>query len=155
LIAISVPSKSRDTSSSTRRRGVVGVFVREGQLLVIRRSELVVAPGAFCFPGGGIEGDESEEAALVREMQEELAVAVRPVRRLWQSVTPWGVELAWWLAELPSGAEIQPAPAEVASIHWHTPATMLELEELLESNRHFLAALERGEFTIENLAASD
>src|SRR5689334_13980746 len=121
------------SSKTPKRRGVVAVVVRDGRLLVIRRSQLVVAPGAFCFPGG-IEAGESEEQALVREIQEELNAAVRPLRRIWQSETPWSVELAWWLAEFEMNAEPIPAPAEVESIHWHTPTEMTELPGLLESN---------------------
>ncbi len=60
-----------------RRRGVVGVAVREGQLLVIRRSQTVEAPGAYCFPGGAIDPGETEQDALRREFQEELALTVR------------------------------------------------------------------------------
>jgi 8-oxo-dGTP pyrophosphatase MutT (NUDIX family) len=131
-----------------RRRGAVAVIERQGALLVIRRSQTVVAPGAFCFPGGGIEAGESEPQALVRELQEELQVVVRPVRRLWSSVTPWRVELAWWQAELAADAVPVPAPAEVESVHWHTPGEIAGLPGLLESNLQFLAALERKEFDL-------
>src|SRR5262249_28974785 len=137
------------SADTPKRRGVVAVVVREGRLLVIRRSQFVVAPGAFCFPGGGIETGESEEVALVREIQEELNVAIKPLRRIWHSETPWRVELAWWLAEFDSNAEPIPNPAEVESIHWHTPTEMAELVGLLESNRHFLEALKLGEIVIE------
>jgi 8-oxo-dGTP diphosphatase len=137
------------SSDPPKRRGVVAVIVRDERLLVIRRSQMVVAPGAFCFPGGGIEADESEEQALVREIREELNVAIRPLRRIWQSETPWRVELAWWLAEFETTVEPVPAPAEVESIHWYTPAEMALLPELLESNRHFLEAIARGKIPIE------
>src|SRR5690606_17275587 len=102
------------------RRGVVGVVVRDTRLLVIRRSQLVRAPGMLCFPGGGIEDGESEQQALVREMLEELAVDAQPVRRIWQSTTRWGVQLAWWLARLRDDAVLKPHPAEVESAHWFT-----------------------------------
>ncbi len=131
------------------RRGAVAVVARRGRLLVIRRSQSVVAPGAYCFPGGAIEGGESEEQALVREIREELNVEILPKRRLWQSVTPWQVHLAWWLAELPAGAQPVANPAEVESIHWYTPAEMAGLAELLESNRAFLRALSAGEIELD------
>jgi len=67
-----------------------------------------------------------------------------PVRRIWRSVTPWGVDLAWWLADLPADAEPTPNPAEVESVHWHTPDELARLPELLESNRRFLDALASG-----------
>lgn len=139
------------STDSPKRRGVVAVVVRDERLLVIRRSQLVVAPGAFCFPGGGIEANESEEEALMREIREELNVTIRPLRRIWQSETPWRVELAWWLAEFESNIEPIPTPAEVESIHWYTPAEMALLPALLESNRHFLEALAAGKIAIELL----
>ena len=134
-------------SGPGQRHGVVAVVVREGRFLVIRRSEQVVAPGAFCFPGGGIEPGETEEAALVRELREELDLLVRPIRLVWRSVTPWNVSLAWWLSEF----EGQPTcnPAEVASLHWHTADELAALPKLLESNHHFLAAVRSGEIVLE------
>jgi 8-oxo-dGTP diphosphatase len=130
------------------RRGAVAVIVRDDRFLVIRRSAHVVAPGAYCFPGGGIESDESETEALAREIEEELGVVVRPVQKVWHSITPWNVELAWWLAELPTDAELRPNPAEVESIHWHTAEEMGELPGLLESNLAFLAAVAAGEISL-------
>lgn len=128
---------------------MVAVIVRQRRFLVIRRSQSVVAPGKYCFPGGGIEGAESEEVALIRELQEELHVSVHPQRRLWQSVTPWGTPLAWWQAHLPAEVEPIPNPAEVAALHWWTREEMLSQPELLESNRHFLDALAQGQIAWE------
>ena len=139
--------------SLARRRGVVAVVVREERLLVIRRAKGIVAPGAYCFPGGGIESGESEQTALRREITEELGVAVQPHSRLWDSVTPWGVELVWWQAHLSIEAAIAPNPSEVAAVHWLTIEEMRGLPELLESNHHFLDALAAGEFSVEGLGS--
>ena len=54
------------------RRGAVAVCLRDGRMLVIRRSRSVVAPLTYCFPGGGIEGDETEQQTLLREFREEI-----------------------------------------------------------------------------------
>jgi 8-oxo-dGTP diphosphatase len=131
------------------RRGAVAVIERESRLLVIRRSASVVAPGAFCFPGGGIEAGETEEQALVREFHEELGAAIRPLRRVWSSTTRWHVQLAWWLGEVELGAMLSPNPAEVESSHWMTREEMLDGQHLLESNRAFLRALSRGEVVLD------
>jgi 8-oxo-dGTP pyrophosphatase MutT (NUDIX family) len=135
----------------SRKVGVVGVLVRENRLLVIKRSQLVRAPGRYCFPGGGMEPGESEEQTLVREMQEELGVSVQPIRRLYRSLTPWRVDLRWWLAATDDDAVFVPHPAEIESHYWHSVAELLAIEALLESNRDFLAAWQRGEFEIDGL----
>ncbi len=133
-----------DYPANPQRQGVVAVVSRAGRLLVIRRSQQVVAPGALCFPGGGIEPGESAAAALIREIDEELGVAIEPVRVLWSSVTPWNVALSWWFAQLDPLAELKPNPLEVESVHWMTPESALARAELLESNREFLAAVISG-----------
>lgn len=135
-------------SDAHPKRGVVAVVPRRERLLVIRRSQSVIAPGAYCFPGGGIHDDESESVAVVREMHEELNVEATPRHCLWRSVTPWNVELAWWLAELPADAIPQPNEAEVEDVHWLTPDEIRSLAELLESNHHFLDAWQRAEFAL-------
>jgi 8-oxo-dGTP diphosphatase len=132
------------------RRGVVAVVAREDRFLVIKRSRHVRAPGAYCFPGGWIEADESEPAALVRELREELRLESQAGQRIWESVTPWGVRLVWWTASL-CGGEPLPNPDEVETVHWLTPDEMLALPQLLESNRDFLAALAAGEIRLPDL----
>jgi 8-oxo-dGTP pyrophosphatase MutT (NUDIX family) len=143
------------------RRGVVGIAVEAAEasagvgggsrMLVVRRSRHVEAPGAICFPGGHIEAGETEEDALRREFREELQLAVRPRRRLWESVAPWGVVLAWWQVEIEPGARPQPNPAEVEHFAWHGIEELLEMPDLLESNREFLKRLHSGEVDLMTL----
>lgn len=130
-----------------RRHGVVAVVVRDERFLVIRRAAGIAAPGKYCFPGGGIETGESESVALVREIDEELGVPIRPLECIWRSTTSWGVALAWWLGEIDDEV-LRPNPAEIESIHWLTRAEMLELAELLESNRLFLDAVAAGQIAL-------
>ena len=122
--------------------------MRGDQFLVIRRSASVVAPGSMCFPGGGIEGQESETEALQRELREELGAEIQPLRCVWRSTTRWHVELAWWLGELADEAELCPNPAEVESVHWLTADDMRGHAGLLDSNVQFLIALAAGEIAL-------
>ena len=143
------PSPDRqDSALPVHRRGVVAVVVSEDRLLVIQRSAEVVAPGAYCFPGGGIEAGETQPQALVREIREELLADVVPLRRIWRSVTPWQVELFWWLARLPADAVLTANPAEVAGFGWYTPEALRQLPGLLASNVAFLDALAAGEISL-------
>jgi|GEM_PF-590734 len=142
-------SSSSVSTEPQRRRGVIGVVGQQNKLLIIRRSQWVRAPGAYCFPGGHIEPGESEEAALVREFREELHVDVRPVRRLWQNATTWRVDLTWWLAAADPDSIYVPHPPEVESFHWLTLDETAALPGLLDSNRVFLEAVRRGELSLD------
>ena len=138
----------------SRKRGVVGVIFRGDRLLVIRRSMTVAAPGLLCLPGGGIEEGETETEALVREMNEELAIDVRPVRLCWRSDTSWGTKLAWWLAELDPTITPIANPEEVAEVHWLRPNELHDKEDMLPSLPSFLAAWERGETNLDTKPSS-
>ncbi|QDV63905.1 NUDIX hydrolase [Crateriforma conspicua] len=132
-----------------RKRGVVGVIFREDRLLIIRRALTVTAPGKLCLPGGGIEEGETESQALVREMQEELAIDVIPQGLCWRSVTPWGTNLAWWLAELDHAIQPIPNPDEVAEVFWMTRPEIESAPDMLPSLPTFLQALTRGEVDLD------
>jgi 8-oxo-dGTP diphosphatase len=54
-----------------------GVLVEGGRVLLTRRPGGTHLAGLWEFPGGKVEPGESPEEALVRELQEELAVQVR------------------------------------------------------------------------------
>jgi 8-oxo-dGTP diphosphatase len=135
----------RSAAEHTPCRGVVAVIARGPRLLVIRRAAGVAAPGRLCFPGGAVEGDESEPHALQRELQEELYLPVVPLGCLWRSTTPWGVLLAWWAAAVQGAWEPVPNPCEVAEVYWATPDELLQHPDLLESNRDFLQLLVSGQ----------
>jgi 8-oxo-dGTP diphosphatase len=50
--------------------------VRDGRLLACRRTTPVAAAGRWELPGGKVEDGETPDAAVVREILEELGVAV-------------------------------------------------------------------------------
>ena len=125
------------------REGVVAIIERSGRYLTITRSQSVIAPGKICFPGGGIEGDETPQQALIRECFEELGVLVEPIRQLGISVTPWGVRLRWFSARLSNeDAVFQPNPQEVSAVTWMTREEMLAHPETLEGNDLFFERFE-------------
>lgn len=66
----------RVTDSSPVLEVVAAVIEHEGMLLVCRRAEGRSAAGKWEFPGGKIEHGETPARALVREIREELGVAI-------------------------------------------------------------------------------
>ncbi len=134
-------------SLSITRYGVVGLIFRKGRVLVIRRGAMVEAPLKWCFPGGGIESGESQEEALVREFQEELGIAVTPIRRIWESVTPWRVHLDWWIV-ITDAEAFHPDRNEVDALDWMTIRELAEHPDLLSSNLEFLRGILSGEILL-------
>jgi mutator protein MutT len=57
--------------------GVGGVVILDGKVLLIRRGKEPLR-GRWVIPGGTVEAGETLEAALVREMEEETGLTVRP-----------------------------------------------------------------------------
>ncbi len=127
---------------SGMREGVIAVVERSGRYLMIRRAEVVIAPGAWCFPGGGIHDGETQEQALVREMREELGVVCQPLAKCWEWDRPDGrLRLHWWRAEI-VGDELRPDPREVAEARWVTRDELLRLDGLLPNNREYLERID-------------
>jgi 8-oxo-dGTP diphosphatase len=110
------------------------------RLLVIRRAQGIVAGGSWCFPGGAIEPGESPPAAVIREVREEIGIAVEPVEQVWDWQSPdGGLILSWWSARiLHPGTPPRPDPMEVAELRWAIPDEIRRLTPLLPSNLAFL-----------------
>ncbi len=69
---------SPDAPSRGPSVGVGGVLVHRGRVLLIKRGKEPLR-GRWVVPGGTVELGESLEEALVREMEEETGIRVRPV----------------------------------------------------------------------------
>ena len=61
---------------------VAGAILHEGRVLVARRTRPADLAGRWELPGGKVEPGESDAAALVRELREELGVDVEVGRRI-------------------------------------------------------------------------
>src|SRR5438128_2190297 len=64
---------------------VAGIIRRENLLLACRRRLDDRFPGKWEFPGGKVEKGESPEAALRRELEEELGIIAEIGECVWQS----------------------------------------------------------------------
>ena len=123
----------------SQRRPVVGAaVVRGGKVLAARRTHPGSAAGRWEFPGGKVEPEETHEAALVREIGEELGCAIEITGWLGGTV-PIGEThlLAVAVATLVDG---EPSPVEHDRVRW-LGADELEDVDWLEADRPFLAEL--------------
>jgi len=102
---------------------VCGLFVRDDELLIVRRKPGGRHGGSWEFPGGKIEPGESAEQALLRELAEELGVAVAVGRFVGESADGFirlrGYLIREWCGEI--------ALTEHEALRWATPEQLLDL----------------------------
>jgi 8-oxo-dGTP diphosphatase len=126
------------------REAVVAVITRGHEVLLIRRGAGVPDPGYWAPPSGNIELGESQEAAVIREVREEVGLMVRPVVKLWESVSSSGTHtLYWWRAEYVDGT-LALNRREVADARWVDRAEIDAVEPLFPVDRAFFRAWREG-----------
>lgn len=59
---------------------VAAIIERDGKILLAQRPAHADQPGKWEFPGGKVESGETQPAALIRELREELGIEARPQR---------------------------------------------------------------------------
>lgn len=118
-------------------RLVVGAaIVRHGTVLAARRAYPDEVAGRWEFPGGKVADREPPEAALVREVEEELGLAIRVDRWLGASSVGPGIDLrvAWCTPDDPAA---EPVAIEHDALRWLTPEALADVD-WLEPDRPFL-----------------
>ena len=105
---------------------VSAAIMLDGKYLITQRAAKAVLPLLWEFPGGKIEGDETKEAALKRELKERLCVDVEVyevISHTEKEYDKYIVELSLFACSLVAGQEPQ-----VGNIEQFTWAAMDELE---------------------------
>jgi 8-oxo-dGTP diphosphatase len=102
-----------------------------GRVLVTQRRADQALPLQWEFPGGKIEPGESPEAALARELREELGVDAR-IGRVWDvlfhAYPAFDVLMLVYRCTLP--ADQVPRAVEVADLQWRPPDALDDLDIL-------------------------
>ncbi len=122
-------------------RVVVGAaIVRAGRVLAARRTAPAAAAGRWELPGGKVEDGETPEAALVREVAEELGceIAVDGWLEGSAAITE-SLVLRVATATLVSG---EPTPFEHDQVRWLGADELVEVD-WLDADRPFLPAIAR------------
>src|SRR6266480_4282096 len=140
-----MPPSPRPLQPDGRVHGVaVAVRREDGKWLMVRRSKNVGSPLKVCFPGGTVEAGESQEQAVVREMQEELGLKVRPVKRVWKHEFPDKPLTLWgWIAEVENSSHLKVNEEELAEVLWMDAKEGRSHPDGLPTNRDFLFCLGR------------
>ncbi len=115
------------TEASALVRAVVGIVKKDNKILVAERPQGKPYSGYWEFPGGKIETHESGEAALKRELFEELNIKVESASLLFSYEHAYPdktVFLEMWLVEQFQG---EPVGMEQQTLQW---VTWMEAEQL-------------------------
>lgn len=110
---------------------VAGVIRQGGRVLLCRRKAGSLEGMKWEFPGGKVEPGETPEAALARELREELNISVRVVGLLDAVVHPHspypdrGILILYYAAEIAAG---RPEEIDVGGIAWAAPAQVSAYE---------------------------
>lgn len=127
--------------SQSRQHVVIGlVFNQQKKVLVAKRNRDFYQDW-WEFPGGKCEADELAYQALVRELDEELAIDVQQARSILQQQYDYPDRLLlldFWLVEDYSG---QPKSAEGQSLKWSSFEQLDQLQ-FLESSLKLIPRLQ-------------
>ncbi len=116
------------------------IFDAAGRVLIAERPPGKHMAGRWEFPGGKVAPGESEQAALARELDEELGIQcldARPMMRLTHRYPDREVELSLWVVGRYRG---EPQALDGQRLKW-VDCARLEAEDILEADRPFVAAL--------------
>ncbi|MEX0786328.1 MAG: NUDIX domain-containing protein [Dehalococcoidia bacterium] len=98
-----------DTWRPVRFHVHLSALVRRGDEILIMQRAAGSVTGAWYFPGGGLEEDETPEEGIRREIQEETGLEVENLRlfRIWPSRQPDGAPALalTYTCDVPPGTE--------------------------------------------------
>jgi 8-oxo-dGTP diphosphatase len=120
---------------------VAAIIERAGRVLIAQRKNLGYHPLKWEFPGGKVETGEAPEAAVIRELQEELGIAARIDRELmryeYQYPGRSRILLIFYRVVDFDGA---PRNLDFEQIRWEHPGRLNDYD-FLEGDREFIARL--------------
>jgi 8-oxo-dGTP diphosphatase len=125
-----------------RRKLVVAALIARGdRVLITQRREDQALPLAWEFPGGKVEPGEHPEAALARELAEELGVRAR-VGRVWDVMFHAYPDYDVYMLVYRCETDDEPRAVEVKDLAWVAFAE-LRRYAILPADEPLVARLER------------
>ena len=117
---------------------VAAVIERDGRILIAQRKRTAQHPLKWEFPGGKVEPNETPEAAVVRELREELGIAAQVGAEIgryeFQYQGRWPIMLMFYRVAEFSG---EPKNLDFEQILW-APRDRLRDYDFLEGDAEFL-----------------
>lgn len=126
---------------------VVAAYIeRDDKVLLDRRAAGTHLEGTWEFPGGKVEPtDANEEAALIRELREELGVEVRvgnEIARVHHAYEEFDLQLVLFEVSL-EASSAEPSAVGVAEVAWFDRRRLREVE-MPPADRPLIEAIERS-----------
>lgn len=117
-----------------------GLILYDGRVLLCLRSlRRQWYPGAWDLPGGHVEEGETSQAALVRELHEELGIRIEEPRgKELTRIVASDFEMSVWTIRRWIGTPSNAAPDEHDEIAWYSSA---EVESLSLAHPNYLGLI--------------
>lgn len=115
------------TTQKPHYRVVCAVITKDGRALAVQRSTTMKMPLLWEFPGGKVQDSESDESALIREINEELGCMIQivtPLHVVTHEYSKFTIELIPFHAELTSHTIVL---SEHINLHWCIPRELAAL----------------------------
>jgi len=107
---------------------VAAIIRRAGKILITQRFDKAHLGGMWEFPGGKVEAGETLEAALQREIQEELGLKIRVDDEYLHTEHDYptkSIRLHFFNCTILEG---EPQPLDVADLRWVEPAQLTDFQ---------------------------
>jgi len=142
--AARAPTGAEETGAAPPTEVVAGVIIRDRRVLICQRRAGGHHPGKWEFAGGKVEPHEGLEAALRRELQEELGIDATIGALLWRTTHQYaGGEpfvLSFFEVERYTGVL---SNRQFAALRWAQLGTLAGID-FLAADREFVTQLEAG-----------
>ncbi|MCC7510491.1 MAG: NUDIX hydrolase [Planctomycetes bacterium] len=120
------------------RHAIVALIHDGDDMLLIERAAADTYPGYWSAVTGAMDAGETQQAACIREAREEIGLQVKPVRKVWESVTRRAsFVLHWWQCELAGPRAVVADPAEVGDYRWVREADIARIPLMFSDARWF------------------
>ncbi len=103
------------------------IIVRDGKILVARRSNKMEQAGLWEFPGGKVDAHESAADGLIREIKEELSVNIQITGSLTPIIHHYKNKTIRLIPFIATIADETPIAIEHERVEWFLPADLENL----------------------------